>query len=225
MASPNVISMMLGKGAPYSMEELQQMGDRDCWKWVYQNKPPKKGDTRPQICFTGFTPEEREELETLADKAGYKVVKSITVKLKMLVTGEMPGPSKVKEAQEQGVKIINREKFVSEMKRADKKYEVQFKDGYAQGWKICIPECFKGSLKTKTFSVGDVFYDTPKAYEGAWVQALNHINLSIQVQSFKPDVIVYEVFKPNKDRTALARVATGTASADEFLRKLKEGFE
>lgn len=116
MASQNVVAMMVEMGAPYSVEELRRMDDRDCWKWVYKNRPPKSQrtrDTRPQVCFTGFRPDDRQELEEIADRSGYRVVKSVTVKLAVLVTGEAPGPSKIKKAQGQGAKIVNRGQFIS----------------------------------------------------------------------------------------------------------------
>jgi hypothetical protein len=67
------------------------------------------------------------------------------------------------------------------MKPRNQKEEVEFKDGYAVRWAMCIPDCFKDSLKTKRFAVGDVFYDTPKAYQGTWAEALHHIHVSIQI--------------------------------------------
>jgi len=116
MASPNVVAMMVEKGASYSVEELQRMDDRECWKWVYKNQPLRSRrprDNRPQICFTGFRPDERQELEGIADQSGYKVVKSVTTKLTILVTGEAPGPSKLEKAQQQEAEIMDRDQFIS----------------------------------------------------------------------------------------------------------------
>ncbi|MEN6317643.1 MAG: BRCT domain-containing protein [Syntrophaceae bacterium] len=116
MASPNIVAMMVEKGAPYSVEELQRMDDRECWKWVYKNQPPKSHkprDNRPEICFTGFRPDERQKLEDIADRVGYRVVKSVTSKLSTLVTGEAPGPSKLEKAHQQAVEIMDRDQFIS----------------------------------------------------------------------------------------------------------------
>ncbi|MEI6972390.1 MAG: hypothetical protein WCL44_12845 [bacterium] len=107
------------------------------------------------------------------------------------------------------------------MKTGQKKEEVQFEDGYAVGWTMCIPDCFKDSLKTKTFQVGDVFYDTPKAYAGTWAEALHHIHLSIQIQSFGVAGVGYAVFAPNEGRTAVVQVATRSLPVEEFIRCLK----
>lgn len=109
--------------------------------------------------------------------------------------------------------------------KTGKKEAVEFKDGYAVGWKMSVPDCFKDSIKTKAFNVGDVFYDSPEAYERTWMEALCHIQLSIQIQSFSPNSVAYTVFKPNKDRTALVQVATETATADDFIKFLRCGFQ
>ncbi|NCB64502.1 MAG: hypothetical protein EOM52_13115 [Clostridia bacterium] len=116
MASPNVVAMMVEKGAPYSVDELQRMDYRDCWKWVYKNQPPKSRrlrDGKPEICFTGFRPDERQELESIAEQSGYKVVKSVTTKLGVLVTGEAPGPSKLEKAKQQGTEIMDMGQFIA----------------------------------------------------------------------------------------------------------------
>ena len=69
----------------------------------------------PEICFTGFHPEEKAKMETLAKDNGYSVVKSVTVKLKFLVTGEAPGPSKLTKAKEQGISIITTNDFLDSL--------------------------------------------------------------------------------------------------------------
>ncbi|HOH27420.1 MAG TPA: hypothetical protein PL032_10605 [Syntrophorhabdus sp.] len=113
MASDKVIGMMVEKGSPFTMEQLQNMTDGECWQWVYANHPPKRvGRIIPEVCFTGFRPDEKARMESIAKENGYNVVKSVTVKLKYLVTGEAAGPSKLTKAKEQGVQIITAEGFV-----------------------------------------------------------------------------------------------------------------
>jgi NAD-dependent DNA ligase len=93
------------------------MTDGECWQWVYANPPPKRvGRILPEICFTGFRPEEKVRIESKAEDNGYKVVKSVTVKLKYLVIGEAPGPSKLTKAKEQGVLIITANDFIESLK-------------------------------------------------------------------------------------------------------------
>ena len=73
MASERVIGMMVEKGSPYSVEQLQAMEDRECWRWIYANFPPKTkrhDASKAEICFTGFRPDDRARLENLAEQSG-----------------------------------------------------------------------------------------------------------------------------------------------------------
>jgi len=122
MASESVIGMMVEKGAPFSVEQLQAMEDRECWRWIYAHFPPKSKrpkSSKPEICFTGFRPGDRADMEKLAEENGYHVVSSVTVKLKVLVTGEAPGPSKLAKAQQQGATILSASAFLSQLSGAD----------------------------------------------------------------------------------------------------------
>lgn len=116
MASENVIGMMVEKGSPFSVEQLRGMDDRECWRWIYAHFPPKTKRPRtskPEICFTGFRPDERANMEKLAAQNGYRVVRCVTVKLKVLVTGEAPGPSKLAKARQQGATILPASAFLA----------------------------------------------------------------------------------------------------------------
>jgi len=119
MASKHVIGMMVEKGSPYSFEQLQGMEDRECWRWIYTHFPPKSRrpkSSRPEICFTGFRPEEKASMEGIAEQNGYRAVGSVTVKLKILVTGEAPGSTKLAKARQQGVTILTAAAFVAEIR-------------------------------------------------------------------------------------------------------------
>lgn len=116
MASEKVIGMMVKKGAPYSVEQLQGMEDRECWRWIYAHFPPKTKRPDPSthaICFTGFRPDDRERLEKLAEQAGYRVLTGVSARLKVLVTGEAPGPSKLEKARQQGATILSEAEFLA----------------------------------------------------------------------------------------------------------------
>jgi len=118
MASKNIIAMMVEKGAPFTVEQLELMHDKECWKWVYENHPPKthrRTSSKPEICFTGFRPEDRTSMEKLAEENSYRVVGSVTINLKVLVTGEAPGPSKLEKARQQGVSILTRGEFLTQV--------------------------------------------------------------------------------------------------------------
>ncbi|MGA3325498.1 MAG: BRCT domain-containing protein [Terriglobia bacterium] len=118
MASENVIAMMVDKGAPFTVEQLQGMDDRECWRWIYVHFPPKTKrvvSSKPEICFTGFRPEDRAKMQELAEQMGYHVVSSVTVKLKVLVTGEAPGPAKLAKARQHGVMILSEAEFLAKI--------------------------------------------------------------------------------------------------------------
>ena len=121
MASKNVIGMMVEKGAPFSVEQLRGMEDRECWRWIYAHFAPKTRrlkSSKPEICFTGFRPDVRADMEKLAEQNGYRVVSSVTVKLRVLVTGEAPGPSKLTKARQQGVTVLSAPEFLSRLSDA-----------------------------------------------------------------------------------------------------------
>ena len=46
-----------------------------------------------------------------------------------------------------------------------------------------VPKAFKEPLASCRFEQGDILYDTPKAYEGTWADALQHLRFSIQIKS------------------------------------------
>jgi NAD-dependent DNA ligase len=121
MASEKIIGMMVDKGAPFSMDELREMSDPECWRWVYEHHPPKTQGrpTKPEICFTGFRPEDKAKMQQIARDNGYQVVKSITVGLKTLVTGEAPGPAKLAQAKDQGTAILTADAFLDIIKEAN----------------------------------------------------------------------------------------------------------
>ncbi len=115
MASENVIGMLWEKGAPFTIEELRAMPDAECWKWLYKNFPPKPRDKRPQVCFTGHTPDEKARLKEIAGKGGYRTVTSVTKRLAILCTGETPGPSKLMKAAAQDVQVLTTQEFVAQL--------------------------------------------------------------------------------------------------------------
>jgi NAD-dependent DNA ligase len=118
MASEKVIGMMVKKGSPFSVEQLQAMEDQECWRWIYARFPPKtkrSANSRPEICFTGFRPEDRARLESLAEQNGYHVVTRVTLGLRVLVTGGAPGPAKLAKARQQGVEILSEAEFLAEV--------------------------------------------------------------------------------------------------------------
>ena len=113
MISEKVRRILISKGAPFTPEEMDRMTDKEGWAWVYDSSPPKAKKTKnlPEICFTGFDPFRKSELKKNAENHGYKCVTCITKNLSYLCIGSAPGPSKLKEATAQGVKIISENDF------------------------------------------------------------------------------------------------------------------
>lgn len=80
----------------------------------FEAKPPKfekQADVRPEICFTGFAAMTRAGLESLADRAGLKVCKSVTLGLVYLCTGSNAGALKVEKARSQRVYVLDETQF------------------------------------------------------------------------------------------------------------------
>lgn len=50
-------------------------------------------------------------------------------------------------------------------------------EDYFLGFKWALPKSFKDALAKCFFNVGDIIYDTPKAYSLSWGEALNHIKI------------------------------------------------
>ena len=53
---------------------------------------------------------------------------------------------------------------------------------YFEGFSWAVPLAFADALSLCRFEQGDTMYDTPKAYEGTWGQALKELSHSIQVK-------------------------------------------
>ena len=62
---------------------------------------------KPEICFSGFNFEEREELETQSVIKGLNVRKSVTKDLAYLVIGETPGEKKLKKQRINSLKSLD----------------------------------------------------------------------------------------------------------------------
>lgn len=96
-------------------DQIAQMSDAEAWKLIYTMDPPKNQrprKNRTEICFTGFSPSDKDRLEQLAVANGIEVVKSVTKTLTFLVTGANAGPSKTQKAQDQKAIILTEDQFM-----------------------------------------------------------------------------------------------------------------
>lgn len=64
-----------------------------------------------EVLFTGFARAERDALEQLADAHHWRVRKSITKHLTVLVTGPRAGQVKQDQAREVGAQVMDRAAF------------------------------------------------------------------------------------------------------------------
>ncbi len=95
-------------------EAIAKLSEGEAWRLIYEISPPGKPKPKlPEVCLTGFETSERPELEAMAERHGYRVAKSVTKDLKILVVGEAPGPKKLQKALDQGVPIMNEEEFTA----------------------------------------------------------------------------------------------------------------
>ena len=74
-------------------------------------QPKAKADARAQILFTGFGHALREQLEAQAERAGLKVVKTVTVNLALLCCGPNAGPTKMHDARDRGSITLSEGEF------------------------------------------------------------------------------------------------------------------
>jgi NAD-dependent DNA ligase len=104
------LKRIINTKSSFPAEEIESMSDADGWNWVYANAKPSK-EKLTQICFTGFSAQEKAELTTLAEESHLDVVTSVTKDLAFLCIGENAGPAKLEKAKEQGVHILSRSQF------------------------------------------------------------------------------------------------------------------
>ena len=134
MPSQDVIKILRSK-TRLSDDEIINLTNSQAWQIIREQekliRDKKESLRKPEICFTGFNFEERENLETEAVIKGLKVTKSVTKLLAYLVIGDLPGESKIEKAREQGVQILTideyekLESFIKTPKNNNKKKKIK----------------------------------------------------------------------------------------------------
>ena len=116
MPSPKLIQVLRSK-TKLTDEQIIGLSEAEGWAEVQkvdeQRRAEREANKKPEICFTGFNGNEREELETTAVIKGYKVRTSVTKNLDILVLGEAPGEKKIEKAEAQGVSILQLDEYES----------------------------------------------------------------------------------------------------------------
>ena len=107
------VAMILRSRTELSDQQIANMSDAEGWQLIYSLKPRKSQIPKipNEICFTGFSPSDKDRLGQLAAAHGLHVAKSVTRSLAFLVTGPNAGPTKLKKARQQEVVIMNEEQF------------------------------------------------------------------------------------------------------------------
>lgn len=94
-----------------TITEIDRLAPAEGWALLYAGRDSRRKAKLFEVCFSGFGSSERDELEAEASSRGLKVVTSVTKQLAVLVAGNNAGPTKLKKAQDQGVRIMNSAEF------------------------------------------------------------------------------------------------------------------
>lgn len=127
-----------------------------------------------------------------------------------------------------------------------------FKDGYATGWRMAVPEAFKAALDIRltarivnnvsvkawtqgrmfAFERGDTLYDAKHVSED-WIDGLKRLTIGVQVTRskparyengrFDPGVVVFRVLRKNAANTGLVEAEILECSQEAFVSFLRTG--
>lgn len=109
------LKQILKSKTDLSDKEINLLSDSEGWKIIYTLKVSKTNYKKKEneICFTGFSISEKDELMIVAQENGLDVVMSVTKSLAYLCAGENAGPVKLQKAKQQGAIIFNKEQFLN----------------------------------------------------------------------------------------------------------------
>lgn len=103
--------------------------------------------------------------------------------------------------------------------------KVKFTEGYAEGFKMAVPECFKASVNNGIFSQGDVIYSDVVAYEKPWGEALKQLNYAVKIQGMDGDFVRFDVLCPNDEKLTLKTLKTSKLPSKDFIVTLRDGID
>ena len=101
--------------------------------------------------------------------------------------------------------------------------KVEFKDGFATGFKMAVADCFKDSLAKERFNTGDIIYNDRRAYLSPWSSAIKHVGYGVQVIKMVGDDIEYDILRKKSDGRSLARSRKVKEPIGAFIELLKNG--
>lgn len=121
-----------------------------------------------------------------------------------------------------------------------------FVDGYAAGWRFAVPEVFRDSLDIKltpikigdktiniytqgkqfSFNQGAILYDTRKAYDLEWGEALKHLKLSVQVAEVSPsDYVTSEIVETTSKKVEIQTQKKSKSGLTEPKKEVVDGLQ
>ena len=115
MLSDKAIRILRRIGS-FSEEQLETMSEAEAWYQIYAHDQAKSKTSKarsPEVCFTGFTDDQKRVLAESAIQAGFTVRDSVTKSLRVLVTGSNVGPSKLAKAEAQDCIITDATGFLA----------------------------------------------------------------------------------------------------------------
>lgn len=77
---------------------------------------PGGNQSKPQICFTGFSAKRKAELKQIAKESDLWVTEEVRNHIEYLVCGSNAGPSKIAKAQKLGARIWHETDFLEWIK-------------------------------------------------------------------------------------------------------------
>lgn len=95
-----------------SDSDLSKLTESEGWSIVYLLSGEKK-EKLIEICFTGFSPNDKSELIRIAEENNFHVAHSVTSGLNFLCCGDNAGPAKLEKAIKQRVQILTREEYLN----------------------------------------------------------------------------------------------------------------
>ena len=101
--------------------------------------------------------------------------------------------------------------------------EIKIENGFVKGFAVAVPECFRNTLKSNQFGVGDIFYSHKSAYEKVWSEALKDLRYSIEICDITGDKITYRLLTPNFYQSKLELKETNELSTEAFIELLRLG--
>jgi hypothetical protein len=130
-----------------------------------------------------------------------------------------------------------------------------FPNEFVKGWYMAVRDCFREALDIRltqrivegkrtltltqgsrfAFKEGDNVYDTRRAYEGEWSEALKYIKIYFCVGECRkavpatktlprdPGFVTFSIQKPNAEKAGLEIIGSARLTQDQFVRLLISG--